>query len=65
MQPNKRPPVIGLALGGGAARGFAHIGVIKALEASGIKPDMIVGTSAGSVIASVMQLVSPAMNYTD
>ena len=53
MQPNKRPPVIGLALGGGAARGFAHIGVIKALEASGIKPDMIVGTSAGSVIASV------------
>jgi NTE family protein len=48
-----RKPVIGLALGGGAARGFAHIGVIKALEASGIKPDLVVGTSAGSVIAAL------------
>ena len=35
---------IGLALGGGAARGFAHIGVIKALEAQGIYPDIVVGT---------------------
>lgn len=48
-----RKPVIGLALGGGAARGFAHIGVIKALEANDIKPDIVVGTSAGSVIAAV------------
>lgn len=48
-----RKPVIGLALGGGAARGFAHIGVIKALEANGIKPDLVVGTSAGSVIAAI------------
>ena len=46
-------PVIGLALGGGAARGFAHIGVIKVLEANGIKPQIIVGTSAGSVIGSI------------
>ena len=46
-------PVIGLALGGGAARGFAHIGVIKVLEANGIKPNLIVGTSAGSVIGSI------------
>jgi NTE family protein len=45
--------VIGLALGGGAARGFAHIGVIKSLEAQGIKPDLVVGTSAGSVIAAL------------
>lgn len=48
-----RIPVIGLALGGGAARGFAHIGVIKVLEANGIKPNIIVGTSAGSVIGSI------------
>ena len=49
-----RKPVIGLALGAGAARGFAHIGVIKALEAQGIKPDIIVGSSAGSVIAALL-----------
>jgi NTE family protein len=48
------PPVkIGLALGGGAARGFAHVGVIKALEAQGIVPDVIVGTSAGAVVGSL------------
>lgn len=44
---------IGLALGGGAARGFAHIGVIKALEAQGIYPDIVVGTSAGSVVGAM------------
>jgi NTE family protein len=44
---------IGLALGGGAARGFAHIGVIKALEAQGIVPDVVVGTSAGSVVGAM------------
>jgi NTE family protein len=44
---------IALALGGGAARGFAHVGVIKALEAQGIVPDIIVGTSAGSVVAAL------------
>jgi NTE family protein len=48
-----KKPVIGLALGGGAARGFAHIGVIKALESHGIKPNLVVGTSAGSVIAAL------------
>lgn len=46
-------PRIGLALGGGAARGFAHIGVIKSLELQGIVPDIIVGTSAGSVVGSL------------
>jgi len=46
-------PKIALALGGGAARGFAHVGVIKALEAQGIVPDIIVGTSAGSVVAAL------------
>ena len=44
---------IGLALGGGAARGFAHIGVIKALEAQGIVPDIITGTSAGSLVGAL------------
>lgn len=44
---------IGLALGGGAARGFAHIGVIKALEAQGIMPDIVVGTSAGSLVGAL------------
>jgi NTE family protein len=44
---------IGLALGGGAARGFAHIGVIKALEAQGIMPDLVVGTSAGSLVGAL------------
>ena len=49
-----RKPVVGLALGAGAARGFAHIGVIKALEAQGIRPDIVVGSSAGSVIAALL-----------
>ncbi|WP_223871502.1 patatin-like phospholipase family protein [Candidatus Dactylopiibacterium carminicum] len=52
--PVPRPaPKIGLALGGGAARGFAHIGVIKALETQGIVPDIVVGTSAGSVVGAL------------
>ena len=52
-KPPPRPPRIGLALGGGAARGFAHIGVIQVLEESGIKPDLVVGTSAGSLVAAL------------
>jgi NTE family protein len=48
-----RPPKIGLALGGGAARGFAHIGVIQVLEEAGIRPDLVVGTSAGSLVAAL------------
>jgi NTE family protein len=46
-------PKIALALGGGAARGFAHIGVIKALEAHGIVPDMVIGTSSGSLVGAL------------
>ncbi|WP_266168644.1 patatin-like phospholipase family protein [Dyella subtropica] len=46
-------PRIGLALGGGAAKGFAHIGVIKMLEANGIHPDVVSGTSAGSVVGAL------------
>jgi NTE family protein len=48
-----REPKIGLALGGGAARGFAHIGVIQVLEEAGIKPQLVVGTSAGSFVAAL------------
>lgn len=48
-----RKPRVALALGGGAARGFAHIGVIKALETSGIGVDVVVGTSAGSVVGAL------------
>ncbi|MBA4253466.1 MAG: esterase [Comamonadaceae bacterium] len=46
-----RPPRLGLALGGGAARGFAHIGVIQVLEREGIRPALVAGTSAGSLVA--------------
>jgi NTE family protein len=45
-----RRPVIGLALGGGAARGFAHIGVLRTLIAHGIVPNVVVGTSIGAVV---------------
>ncbi|MFA6314570.1 MAG: patatin-like phospholipase family protein [Sterolibacterium sp.] len=54
VAPPPRPALkIALALGGGAARGFAHVGVIKALEAQGIVPDIIVGTSAGAVVGAL------------
>jgi len=49
----KKIPKLGLALGGGAARGFAHIGVLQVLEEEGIKPDFIAGTSAGSLVAAL------------
>jgi NTE family protein len=49
-----KPPLkIGLVLGGGAARGFAHIGVIQVLEEAGIRPGLVVGTSAGSLVAAL------------
>lgn len=51
--PPKVRPKIGLALGGGAARGFAHIGVLAALEEARLVPDIIVGTSAGSLVGAL------------
>lgn len=50
---SKPPARIALVLGGGAARGFAHVGVIKILEANQIKPDLVVGTSAGSLVGAL------------
>ena len=49
----KRLPRIGLALGGGAAKGFAHVGVIAVLEEAGLRPSYVVGTSAGSLVAAL------------
>lgn len=61
IQPETRPvvpvkthaPKIAIALGGGAARGFAHVGVLKALESHGIYPQIVVGTSAGSLVGAL------------
>lgn len=73
-QPPKplQKPKIGLALGGGAAKGFAHVGVIKVLEAAGLTPDLVTGTSAGSVVGSLyasglsgMQLQSRAIQLDE
>lgn len=49
----RREVRLGLALGGGAARGFAHVGVIQVLEEAGLKPSHVVGTSAGSLVAAL------------
>ncbi len=46
-------PTVALVLGGGGLRGFAHIGVLRALEEAGIRPDIVVGTSAGALVGAV------------
>ncbi len=53
MMNRRRTPRIGLVLGGGAARGSAHIGAIRALNEAGIKPDVICGTSIGALVGAV------------
>lgn len=62
-------PVVALVLGGGGLRGFAHIGVLDALEELGVQPDLIVGTSAGSIVGAAYasgltpdQIKSTALN---
>ncbi|MFZ6029308.1 MAG: patatin-like phospholipase family protein [Chloroflexota bacterium] len=50
--PPKKPRRLGLALGGGGARGLAHIGVIKVLEQAGLRVDMAAGASIGGVVAA-------------
>jgi len=49
--PSSRPYRLGVALSGGGARGFAHVGALQAIEESGLKPDIIAGVSAGSIVA--------------
>ncbi len=51
-QKNRRPLQIGMALGGGSARGWAHIGIIHALEEIGIKPEIVCGCSIGSLVGA-------------
>ncbi|MCH7350540.1 MULTISPECIES: patatin-like phospholipase family protein [unclassified Acinetobacter] len=53
IKQQQKRPVIALVLGSGGARGYAHIGVIEVLERQGIRPDFIVGTSAGSIVGSI------------
>lgn len=50
---HSRPLVLGLVLSGGSARGFAHIGVIRVLEEAGIRADVVVGSSAGSIVGAL------------
>ena len=50
---SKTQPVVGLVLGAGGSRGFAHVGVLKALEQAGIEVDVIVGVSSGAVVAAL------------
>ncbi|GAF58730.1 LOW QUALITY PROTEIN: protein YchK [Psychrobacter sp. JCM 18902] len=70
--PKIAPLNVALVLGGGGAKGFAHVGVIKALEANGIKPTLIVGTSVGSLVGGLyasgytpVQLEQLALTTTD
>ncbi len=49
-EPLRRKPVVGIALGAGAARGWSHIGVLRELAAHGLKPDIVAGTSIGAVV---------------
>jgi len=54
-------PVVALVLGGGGLRGFAHVGALQALEEAGIRPDIVVGTSAGAIVgAAYASGMSPA-----
>lgn len=62
---SRHKPVVALVLGSGGARGYAHIGVIEVLEENGIKPDFIVGTSAGSIVGSIYASGKSAQELRD
>jgi len=53
MNAKPHRPRVGLALGSGSARGWAHVGVIRALEQAGIRPDLVCGTSIGALVGAV------------
>ena len=59
LKKEQNRPIIALVLGSGGARGYAHIGAIQVLEQSGIRPDFIVGTSAGSIVGSLYAPKTP------
>src|SRR5690606_21220127 len=52
MNTRRRKPRIGLALGSGSARGWAHIGIIQELEQAGVRPDIVCGTSIGALVGA-------------
>lgn len=54
---------LGLALGGGGLRGVAHVGVLSELSAAGLAPDVIAGTSSGSIVAALYALGYPRPNW--
>lgn len=63
IEPNKnKQPILGIAFGGGGEKGFIHLGVIKALEEEGIKANIVTGTSAGAIVASLYAL---GMSFED
>ena len=53
LHPSAKPARVALVLGGGGCRGYSHIGVLRALEAAGHKPDLIVGSSVGSLVGAL------------
>lgn len=59
-RPASEPVNLALVLGGGGPRGFAHIGVLKVLEAEGIRPDLIVGSSMGAIVGSAYSRLGKA-----
>ncbi len=61
LKQTEQRPVVALVLGSGGARGYAHIGAIEVLEEAGIRPDLIVGTSAGSLVGSLYASGKPAI----
>ena len=65
LSPSAPPVRIGIALGGGAAKGFAHIGVIKMLEANGFAPAVVSGTSAGSVVGAMAMVMYELFSWIE
>src|SRR3546814_760333 len=53
MKAEHKLPVVGLALGSGSARGWSHIGIILELEALGVRPQVVAGTSVGALVGAV------------
>ncbi len=63
--PTQLPPTIGLALSGGAARGIAHVGVLRALAENDIRIDCVAGTSAGSLVGGALASGMPLDEIAD